>query len=92
VRRLLLAIADERIVSRPTALWSIQNTFRELVVKGSGRASVIDPRLGTVPRPCIAELEKPSLDSIPNGRGVLVRVLRVGVDGADRETSLLIPS
>jgi glucose 1-dehydrogenase len=33
----------------------------------------------------LEELEKPSLDSIPNGRGVLVRVLRVGVDGTDKE-------
>jgi threonine dehydrogenase-like Zn-dependent dehydrogenase len=28
---------------------------------------------------------KPSLDAIPEGRGVLVRVLRVGVDGTDKE-------
>lgn len=33
----------------------------------------------------LAELPKPSLDSIPNGRGVLVKVLRVGVDGTDKE-------
>jgi glucose 1-dehydrogenase len=33
----------------------------------------------------LAELPKPSLDDIPNGRGVLVKVLRVGVDGTDRE-------
>jgi len=33
----------------------------------------------------IAELPKPSLDQVPNGRGVLVKVLRVGVDGTDRE-------
>jgi threonine dehydrogenase-like Zn-dependent dehydrogenase len=33
----------------------------------------------------LAELDKPSVDDIPNGRGVLVRVLRVGVDGTDRE-------
>ena len=33
----------------------------------------------------LEELEKPSLDSIPNGRGVLVRELRVGVDGTDKE-------
>src|SRR5512139_4187853 len=33
----------------------------------------------------LAELPKPSLDEIPNGRGVLVRVLRVGVDGTDKE-------
>jgi threonine dehydrogenase-like Zn-dependent dehydrogenase len=33
----------------------------------------------------LAELAKPSLDAIPDGRGVLVKVLRVGVDGTDRE-------
>jgi glucose 1-dehydrogenase len=33
----------------------------------------------------LADLAKPSLDEIPNGRGVLVRVLRVGVDGTDKE-------
>ena len=33
----------------------------------------------------LAELPKPSLDEVPGGRGVLVRVLRVGVDGTDKE-------
>jgi glucose 1-dehydrogenase len=33
----------------------------------------------------LADLEKPSVDSVPNGRGVLVKVLRVGVDGTDKE-------
>ena len=33
----------------------------------------------------LAELEKPSLSDVPDGRGVLVKVLRVGVDGTDRE-------
>src|SRR5258705_1384396 len=33
----------------------------------------------------LAELPAPSVDEIPNGRGVLVRVLRVGVDGTDKE-------
>ena len=33
----------------------------------------------------IANLERPSLNSVPNGRGVLVRVLRVGIDGTDKE-------
>jgi threonine dehydrogenase-like Zn-dependent dehydrogenase len=33
----------------------------------------------------LAELEKPSVTDIPEGRGVLVRVLRVGVDGTDKE-------
>jgi threonine dehydrogenase-like Zn-dependent dehydrogenase len=33
----------------------------------------------------IADLPKPSVDEIPRGRGVLVKVLRVGVDGTDKE-------
>ena len=33
----------------------------------------------------LADLRKPPLEDIPNGRGVLVKVLRVGVDGTDRE-------
>lgn len=33
----------------------------------------------------LAELPKPSVDRILDGRGVLVRVLRVGVDGTDKE-------
>jgi threonine dehydrogenase-like Zn-dependent dehydrogenase len=33
----------------------------------------------------LADLPKPSLHEMPNGRGVLVQVLRVGVDGTDKE-------
>ena len=33
----------------------------------------------------LAELPKPRLEDIPNGRGVLVKVLKVGVDATDRE-------
>jgi threonine dehydrogenase-like Zn-dependent dehydrogenase len=33
----------------------------------------------------LAELAKPSLSDVASGRGVLVKVLRVGVDGTDRE-------
>ena len=33
----------------------------------------------------LAQLAKPSVSDVPGGRGVLVRVLRVGVDGTDRE-------
>ena len=33
----------------------------------------------------LAELPAPKVNDIPNGRGVLVRVLRVGVDGTDKE-------
>jgi glucose 1-dehydrogenase len=33
----------------------------------------------------LAELPKPKVEDIPGGRGVLVRVLKVGVDATDRE-------
>src|SRR5215510_2948962 len=33
----------------------------------------------------LGKLERPSLNDVPNGRGVLVQVLRVGVDGTDKE-------
>ena len=33
----------------------------------------------------LGELPKPSLEEVPNGRGVLVKVLQVGVDGTDKE-------
>jgi len=33
----------------------------------------------------LADLPQPSARDIPNGRGVLVKVLRVGVDGTDKE-------
>jgi threonine dehydrogenase-like Zn-dependent dehydrogenase len=33
----------------------------------------------------LAELPRPSVKDIPHGRGVLVQVLRVGVDGTDKE-------
>src|SRR5512132_648707 len=33
----------------------------------------------------VADLPTPSLDQAPHGRGVLVKILRVGVDGTDKE-------
>src|SRR5213596_4229695 len=33
----------------------------------------------------LADVPRPSVDDVPDGRGVLVRVLRVGVDGTDKE-------
>ena len=33
----------------------------------------------------LAQLPKPSVTDVPDGRGVLVKVLRVGVDGTDKE-------
>src|SRR5256712_4380751 len=44
--------------------------------------AVIPGRPGSVH---LAELPKPMVSDIPGGRGVLVRVLRVGVDGTDKE-------
>jgi len=37
----------------------------------------------------LTELPAPKVSDIPNGRGVLVRVLRVGVDGTDKKSMLL---
>jgi len=36
----------------------------------------------------MVELPMPQLDEVPDGRGVLVKVMRVGVDGTDRELYL----
>src|SRR5437764_6851836 len=44
--------------------------------------AVFPGRVGTVH---LAELRKPSVNDVPNGRGVLVRILKVGVDGTDKE-------
>jgi glucose 1-dehydrogenase len=33
----------------------------------------------------LRDVEKQSVDDIPAGRGVLVKFLRVGVDGTDKE-------
>src|SRR3954452_23505569 len=33
----------------------------------------------------LAELPKPRVDDMPGGKGILVRVLKVGVDATDRE-------
>ena len=33
----------------------------------------------------LEEVAKPKVTDVPDGRGVLVRVLRVGVDGTDKE-------
>ena len=42
-------------------------------------------RPGTPDSVHMAELEKPSVTDVPGGRGVLVQVLQVGVDGTDKE-------
>ena len=48
--------------------------------------------MGITPRQAhtahLVELPMPRLDEIPNGRGVLVKILQVGVDGTDKELHL----
>ncbi|MEP7358193.1 MAG: glucose 1-dehydrogenase [Anaerolineales bacterium] len=36
----------------------------------------------------LTDLARPSVNDIPNGRGVLIKVLRIGVDGTDKEINL----
>ena len=40
---------------------------------------------GTLDSAELRDIPEPSLDDIPAGRGVLVKILRVGLDGTDRE-------
>ena len=47
------------------------------------RALAVHP--GTPNSMHLVEVEDPRVDHVPDGRGVLVRVLRVGVDGTDKE-------
>ncbi|MBI2862774.1 MAG: alcohol dehydrogenase catalytic domain-containing protein [Chloroflexi bacterium] len=47
----------------------------------------IGVRPGHRNRAALLELPMPSLDEVPDGQGVLVRVLEIGVDGTDREIS-----
>ncbi len=47
------------------------------------KAVAVQP--GTPHSAHLVELPEPRLDEVPGGRGVLVLVLRVGVDGTDRE-------
>jgi hypothetical protein len=35
----------------------------------------------------LAQLPKPAVDEVPDGRGVLVKVMRVGVDGTERRST-----
>lgn len=47
------------------------------------KAVTVTPRQPDSAR--LREVPEPSLDDVPGGRGVLVRILRVGLDGTDRE-------
>jgi threonine dehydrogenase-like Zn-dependent dehydrogenase len=61
-------------VDPPTADHATPVTMRAIAVL-PGQANSIH----------LASLPRPRLDDIPDGRGVLVKVLRVGVDGTDKE-------
>jgi threonine dehydrogenase-like Zn-dependent dehydrogenase len=50
------------------------------------KAVAITP--GTAKSIKLIDLPEPGLDSVPNGRGVLVQTLRVGVDGTDKDIYL----
>ena len=47
------------------------------------RAITIIPR--TPHSAQLRDVPKPALESVANGRGVLVKIIRVGVDGTDHE-------
>lgn len=55
----------------------------EMMQKTTMKALAVLPGVADSAR--IVETDRPSVDDIPNGRGVLVRVLRVGIDGTDKE-------
>src|SRR3954452_23705405 len=42
-------------------------------------------RPGTPNSMHLREVDEPAVEDVPDGRGVLVQVLRVGVDGTDKE-------
>jgi len=60
-------------------LWDQYVLMKEVVMKA---IAVIPGQANSVH---LADIPKPHVTDIPDGRGVLVRVLRVGVDGTDKE-------
>ena len=66
-----MAIAEEL----PTAAISLGREVMKAVAVLPGRPDTVH----------LAELPKPQVGDVPGGRGVLVKVLKVGVDGTDRE-------
>jgi threonine dehydrogenase-like Zn-dependent dehydrogenase len=66
-----MAIAEEQ----PTAAVSLGREVMKAVAVVPGRPDSVH----------LADLPRPRSEDVPGGRGVLVKVLRVGVDGTDRE-------
>jgi len=55
------------------------------LVPGAATMKAVAVQPGRAGSVHLATVPKPSIDEVPDGRGVLVRVLRVGVDGTDKE-------
>ncbi len=66
-----MAIAEEQ----PTAAIPLGRAVMKAVAVLPGRPDTVH----------LAELPRPQVGDVPGGRGVLVKVLKVGVDGTDRE-------
>jgi len=61
----------------------VPNAFTPAAPRATMRAVAVTP--DTPNSIHLREVPKPSADDVPDGRGVLVRMLRVGVDGTDKE-------
>jgi threonine dehydrogenase-like Zn-dependent dehydrogenase len=56
-----------------------------MFIRGEAKMKAISVFPGKPESVHLTDLPKPAVDQVPNGRGVLVKVLRVGVDGTDKE-------
>jgi threonine dehydrogenase-like Zn-dependent dehydrogenase len=72
-----------RAVSNSTTSQQLEQRFEHFSGGAYMKAIAVLP--GKPDSVHLAELPRPSVTEIPGGRGVLVRVLRVGVDGTDKE-------
>src|SRR5881628_1194520 len=69
----------------PSALASTQSSQMDAAQRRPQMMKAIAVFPGRPGSVHLAELPKPAVTDIPGGRGVLVRILRVGVDGTDKE-------
>ena len=66
-----------------TTLEDLERVMNTVSDASTMQAIVVTP--GKADSVRLAEVPRPSVEDVPGGRGVLVRVLRVGVDGTDKE-------
>ena len=62
---------------------TVENKITKVVKRELIKAVAVIPRKPNTIH--LREVPKPAVPDIPNGRGVLVKILRVGVDGTDKE-------